>query len=581
MADPLFPTQQGRETAAQSLDLRGKPSFAPPGAVGGDFAGQAPTGAGQQQQQGGGGFSFKDFAAASLGGFGGALTGQPNFAAQQIMGRQQQQAAAQKAQLDQFFKSQQIVGNFLQRRRQTPFEQLPDFDANASTFLSSVPGGTATALYDFQKLDAEFVEGMLASDLLDFAFPTEKQGFNTIADVQAFMKKIASESPSDFNDRKKNVVETRIGDFTKKFPQLVTAVNNLAASGDKEAQDLFKRVGKNKSVWTDSDVLELNRLAKEKIAENLPFSFDAQEILVPRFFPDQVVSLGIGSGEGIIKRREADIQAQKEVDVSRRTAKGVNMLIQPGNRRRISFTNGRTFMEDGVEKNVDDFPGSRILSTTEVGTPEEIGGFGPGEKEREEAGAEARAATGQIATAINLMEQVNRVGPRGVGISGRIAEVGGGLLGNLSPAAGQSFTQFVAGVPAEQLSQLRFTGEAFVASMVPEVSGEESGRIPEVERKITSAAVKIRDPLASFAQIKGAIGAATVFALAEADKDKVIAGIPTQLDLDTLDGRKGQANEFLDLGLSVELAADALRLFVQQRRLLQQSGAPTQVQQVP
>jgi len=225
------------------------------------------------------------------------------------------------------------------------------------------------------------------------------------------------------------------------------------------------------------------------------------------------------------------------------------------------------------ERELSQIPSRR--QTVVQGTPEQFG-IEPGKKEREAAGERARESASKVAVATNLMNQVMRAGPGAFGISGRIAEIGGGLLEQLSPPAGQDFTEFVAGISPQEMGALRLSAQSFVASQVPEVVGEDSGRISDIELRLTERATKIRDVTASFSQIRGAVTAALMFNMADQDKDRIIAGIPPKNDLSTPEGRRAQGIEFKKKGFSVLQAADAVELFKMQRDNLAESGAGIQ-----
>jgi hypothetical protein len=270
----------------------------------------------------------------------------------------------------------------------------------------------------------------------------------------------------------------------------------------------------------------------------------------------QLVQKNLRSGEIVVKDQEPQ---------EFKPEKGVNVRL-PDGQRRISFDGGRTVMIGG--KKVPTPEGSQIEGVSVQGKTADVAPGPLGKKLTEKATEGAVSAAEKLATAVDMLEQFNRAGPRAVGIPALIAEKGGGLLGQLSPEAGESLTHFMTGIGAEQLAQLRESAFAFTASMIPEVTGEESGRTSDIERKLTEIAVKVRDPLASLPQIRGAVGSAIIFVLADQDKNLIVAGNEPAEDLETKEGRFQRFDEAREYGLGMEQAADLVRLLALQRREL-------------
>jgi hypothetical protein len=326
--------------------------------------------------------------------------------------------------------------------------------------------------------------------------------------------------------------------------------------------------------------------------EKLPVQFNPREWgYLVRALEKGVPFAGIDNSAFAKERALANLPKRGGADVP----DAGNMLVQSG-----PFAGKLVRSTDGGETVA--LPDGTIVSSRSVnavdagkvsisGTPEEIReGFAPGTDEQTEAGEAARAAGPRVADASFLLGQVNEAGRRAFGVPGWLADKAGGILGNLHPELGEDATAAIAGVSDEELAQLRLAGDAFVSSMIPEVTGEgrragEPSRVTEIELKLTRIATKIKDPFASYGQIKGAIGAAMMFALADQDQKRIVSGLPAKFDLSKTgalpseanpdgSGRIGQALALRKLHMSKTQAADTMQLMQEYRNQLLGSGTP-------
>lgn len=110
------------------------------------------------------------------------------------------------------------------------------------------------------------------------------------------------------------------------------------------------------------------------------------------------------------------------------------------------------------------------------------------------------------------LEQEIRNKPGAVGYSGRFVEGVLGALGSLEEFITKTgvadwASEEITGLSVGEVQEVRTKIHSTVAGLIPEVTGEESGRITEQERQLASLATGLNKPGASFQQIMGAIAA--------------------------------------------------------------------------
>lgn len=228
---------------------------------------------------------------------------------------------------------------------------------------------------------------------------------------------------------------------------------------------------------------------------------------------------------------------------------------------------------DGDEEAVAIFDAAIEKATTIVGRTEQDIGATPGEAESVAAGEAARAGAANIATFSSLLSEIERAGEGAGGIRGLLGSTGAGLLGQLNTGLAEGFSEAVTGVSPAELTSIRQRARTVIAQSITQLTGEESGRFTEAERRMTEEALRLLEPGASFEQIRGALGTAVSVAFVVRDGKEMLAGIEPRFDLDTNEGRTGLLEELiLNLGLNSPEALVTLDQITLQRRLMRESG---------
>ena len=257
---------------------------------------------------------------------------------------------------------------------------------------------------------------------------------------------------------------------------------------------------------------------------------------------------------------------------------GINLLIPglegPGTSPiRLSFDGGRTFMDKGVLRSVDEFPGTR-----KVGMSVQASGVEGLEKKLDvkraaEASERASEIAAQVAQGEELMRKVNRAGWRAVGPIGAISMKVGGFIGGFNPPAGEDLTKWMSGISQEEIASLNVAAKSFAVQTIEVATGEEGARKTEYEQRLGDQVSKVKDPYTSFAQVRGAIGGVMGVWLTNLDKANIDAGTVLEHDLETVGGRLALMSELDDMGLSAMQVSDTVHLMQAQRKWLVKSGA--------
>lgn len=227
----------------------------------------------------------------------------------------------------------------------------------------------------------------------------------------------------------------------------------------------------------------------------------------------------------------------------------------------------------GDEEAVAVFEAAIEKATTIVGRTQQDVGATPGEEEAEAAGVAAREGASNIATFSTLIGELERIGPGAAGVRALVGSVGAGLLGQLNEGLAEGFSEAVTGASSAEISSIRQRARVVVAQSLTQITGEESGRFTEAERRIAEEALRLLEPGASFEQIRGALGTAVSLGFVSRDRNEMLAGVAPRFDLDTNDGRVALLTELIqNLGLNSNEAIVTLDQMRLQRRLLRESG---------
>ena len=135
-----------------------------------------------------------------------------------------------------------------------------------------------------------------------------------------------------------------------------------------------------------------------------------------------------------------------------------------------------------------------------------------------------------------MLVDLEELGAGATGLRGVAMENIGGPLGQLSPMLERGFAQAIGGVSAEEAANYRNRLRLAVISLIPEYTGEESGRITEAERQLASEASRLLSPAASEIQIRSALRNVLELKLTEQMRSWVSAGFAPRHDLTTKEG---------------------------------------------
>ena len=196
----------------------------------------------------------------------------------------------------------------------------------------------------------------------------------------------------------------------------------------------------------------------------------------------------------------------------------------------------------------------------------------PGKKEREESGAAARAAAGDIASTSRLLKQIQSTSGA-FGFRGEITESVGGLVGQVSPGAERALSQAVSGASPGEVASARTTMGLNVSRSLGEVTGDTSGRYTEKEREIADEILRT-NTLASQAQRESATSTLLKIQTLSQDRNSINAGVPIRIDLNTPEGVQAMGENLMSQGLSAEDALDLIEDMADQRERLFNLGVP-------
>jgi hypothetical protein len=182
-----------------------------------------------------------------------------------------------------------------------------------------------------------------------------------------------------------------------------------------------------------------------------------------------------------------------------------------------------------------------------------------GKTQRQKA-EKKRIETGfHVARATSLLRKITDT-PGLTGLRGRAAELAGGIAGQVYAPLGRFLSEAISGATPDELADYRVGARALIAGLIEEMTGEESGRFSEPERRIAETSVAALEKTSSAEQVGGAVRAALRAYIVHGAKSDYLLGNPYDLS-----GSK-KSKEWLikyvkgleDLGLEKEGIKDIL-----------------------
>jgi len=141
----------------------------------------------------------------------------------------------------------------------------------------------------------------------------------------------------------------------------------------------------------------------------------------------------------------------------------------------------------------------------------------------EKAKGEAIKSQSTIARGFNLISDIEKLGKGGVGIRPWIAENLGGVIGQVSEPAEKAFSKFIAGADPSAITKFRVDARQFIGQSITRMTGEESGRYTEAERKITQDALALVNAAKTPLQVYGALVSVIEAEFLAADRNEILA----------------------------------------------------------
>jgi len=197
---------------------------------------------------------------------------------------------------------------------------------------------------------------------------------------------------------------------------------------------------------------------------------------------------------------------------------------------------------------------------------------GMGKKEIETSGAEARRGVGDIAVGERVLRSAQNT-PGAFGVRGAVTETVGGLLGQINPALEQFTSAVVSGSTPEKVAEARSELALNVSRSLKQVTGDESGRYTDTERRIAEDTLRTNIG-ASQKQLIAATSTLLKLEYLSQDRNRMTAGLPPEFDLETKDGTNTFGNSLLQRGYPQETVIDLIESMRDQRQQLKSLGAP-------
>lgn len=182
-------------------------------------------------------------------------------------------------------------------------------------------------------------------------------------------------------------------------------------------------------------------------------------------------------------------------------------------------------------------------------------------------------SAGTIAEGANLIRKIRSYEDDAFGPTFAAAQWVTPLLSLVSNELANWASGKLTGLSEQEMAALAVEANALNAQSIEIITGEEGARKSDAELAITKKATRITAPYTDRNLVLGAVEAIVAKHYINWDRKRVTLGQPLKYDLGTRDGLRGQANEFLNLGFSVETAGQMLRVMKDQRDYLNETGA--------
>lgn len=170
------------------------------------------------------------------------------------------------------------------------------------------------------------------------------------------------------------------------------------------------------------------------------------------------------------------------------------------------------------------------------GTPEELG-LTPAQQ-GELIQREIRLAF-EIGELSSLSTRGAELGLGGLtGFRGPAAQLLGGMFGQVSSALGQAVTAGISGVSGTDLAAWKLRARAVVTQQIPLMVGEESGRITDVELRLTDKYTRINAVTADDDQVTGALSALSALKILDLQETQLKLGREPVFDVWDVDPAK-------------------------------------------
>ena len=158
-----------------------------------------------------------------------------------------------------------------------------------------------------------------------------------------------------------------------------------------------------------------------------------------------------------------------------------------------------------------------------------VQGAQPIGKKQTQKEVKKRVETGfHVAKAGSLLRKITDT-PGLTGLRGRAAELVGGIAGQAYAPLGEFLSEVISGASPEQLAEYRVAAKTLIAGLIEEMTGEESGRFSEPERRIAETSVAALEKLSSAEQVGGAVRAAMKAYIVHGAKSDFLLGKPYDL----------------------------------------------------
>jgi hypothetical protein len=160
--------------------------------------------------------------------------------------------------------------------------------------------------------------------------------------------------------------------------------------------------------------------------------------------------------------------------------------------------------------------------------------------------------------------------PGAGGITGAVAENIGGLLGQLPIVGGtieEGLNVALTGGTTEENARARTNAITLASDLLPEITGEESGRFTEAERDLAFKALKLLKPNSSNAQIAAAYRVFIEVSINSLDRSLKQNQEAQKFDTSTKEGALNYVNNLIDRGFNKEQAVGAMKRRIREERL--------------